>query len=87
MVLILKKGEKMKIKINIEVDVDKKGEYTIFGKNTHICEEHKEDVKKCFLDELVFLFEHYALENDKKLTKNSQALKQKILNSVTVVND
>ncbi len=76
---------KMKIKINIEVDVEENGEYTIFGKNTYICEEHKDNLKECFIDELLFLFEHYALEKDEKLTKGAQELKQKILNSVKVI--
>lgn len=77
----------MKIKFNIEVEVDQDGRYQMFGNLNHICPDHSindHEIKTCFLDRLTATIEGYAHEDDDKLTTGAQALKWAILDNVKI---
>ena len=77
----------MKIKFNIEIEVDQDGQYQLFGNPRFICPEHSindHEIKTCFLDNLTASIEGYAHEDDERLTVAAQALKRAILDTVII---
>ena len=77
----------MKIKFNIEVEVDQDGGYDLFGNWRFICPDHMvndHEIKTCFLDNMTAAIEGYAHEDDDKLTTQAQALKRAILDAVII---
>ena len=76
----------MKIKFNIEVEVDEEGKFELFGCTRFICPDHLKtdyDSKTCFLDQLENSFS-YAYSHDDKLAKDAQRLKRDVLEAVVI---
>ena len=77
----------MKIKFNVEVEVDQEGQYKLFGNPRFICPDHSvndHEIKTCFLDNLTASIEGYVHEDDEGLTTQAQALKRAILDTVII---
>ena len=74
-----------KITFQIEVEIDKKGQYKLFGLPSHICPEHSkapQDIKECFLDNLAANIQWFGVINPKGMTKDAKMVKGKILTHV-----
>ena len=77
----------MKIKLEIEVEVNEGGEYELYDTPCYICPEHMEgerELKQCFLDTLNAVLE-YGIFDDENLTKGAIALKNTVLDSIQII--
>lgn len=78
-----------KIIIHIELDIDKNGDYDLFGTPSYICpdcDKTKEGIKTCIMDNLAMLFEEYGVETEDKMDKGAIELRRKLRDCVVIEN-
>lgn len=77
----------MSIEFSLRVEVDKDGNFELFGQPSFICPDHSTSIRliqSCFLDQLSASIEGFATMPDEKLSEGARKLKRRILNTAWI---
>ena len=85
-------GKRLKFSLKVEIDLIPDGGSYVYeikggGTQSFVCPDHvgsHEDIRKCVLDKILFLFDTYALEDDEKLSGDAIDLKTRLLSHAKV---